>query len=74
MIPGDGVYRLTINQKTGTVQEVGVLKRSGVKELDAEAALAFMEWKFRPGSLKQLDVPVSFRRDVEVKLKNAGSK
>jgi TonB family protein len=71
---GQGVYRLVINQKTGTVDEVGVLRRSGFQPLDAVAVMTFFQWKFRPGTLKQLDVPVSFNRFVQVLLKNAGSR
>ena len=69
-----GVYRLTINQKTGIVTEVGILKRSGYQPRDATAVLTFMQWKFKPGTLKQLDVPVIWDRQATVLLKNAGSK
>jgi TonB family protein len=69
-----GVYRLTIDQKTGTVTEVGILKRSGYQPRDATAVLTFMQWKFKPGTLKQLDVPVTWDRQATVLLKNAGSK
>jgi len=69
-----GVYRLTIDLKTGTVTEVGILKRSGYQPRDATAVLTFMQWKFKPGTLKQLDVPVTWDRQATVLLKNAGSK
>jgi TonB family protein len=69
-----GVYRLTIDQKTGTVTEVGILKRSGYQPRDATAVLTFMQWKFKPGTLKQLDVPVMWDRQATVLLKNAGSR
>src|SRR5437588_5065680 len=69
-----GVYRLTIDQKTGTVTEVGILLRSGYQKRDATAVLTFMQWKFKPGTLKQLDVPVRWDRQATVLLKNAGSR
>jgi hypothetical protein len=69
-----GVYRLTINQQTGTVDEVGVLLRTGVKEFDAAAVMTFFQWKFKPGAIKQLDVPVVFGRSIEINLRKAGSK
>ena len=57
---GKGIYRLVINGKTGGVEEVKVLRRTGYRELDASAIWTFFQWKFRPGSIKQLDVPVDF--------------
>src|SRR5437773_88274 len=72
LIRAQGVYRLVINQKTGVVDEVQILNRTGVKTLDAGAVMAFFQWKFRPGTLKQLDVPVVFDQSVHVLLKNAG--
>jgi TonB family protein len=67
-----GVYRLTINPN-GTVDEVGILKKAGHYKLDSAMILEFFKWKFKPGSIKRLDVPVLFERDVRVELKNAGS-
>jgi outer membrane biosynthesis protein TonB len=68
-----GVYRLVINYTTGAVDEIKVLKRSAIKSLDASAVIGLSKWKFRPGTLKQLDVPVVFQgSDVRVLLKNAG--
>jgi len=69
-----GIYRMSINQKTGDVDEVGVVLRSGNKRLDAAAVMTFFKWKFKPGTIKQLDVPVSFSRSVEINLRKAGSK
>jgi hypothetical protein len=69
-----GVYRMMINQKTGGVDEVGVLTRSGNKQCDAAAVMAFFKWKFKPGTLKQLDAPVMFSRSIDINLKKAGSK
>ena len=71
-IRAQGVYRLTINPQTGGVDEVGILRRCGDSRLDASCVMAFFQWKFKPGTLKQLDVPVVFERFVSVVLKNAG--
>jgi TonB family protein len=68
-----GVYRLKINAN-GTVDEVGVLKKAGHYKLDSAVIFEFFKWKFKPGSIKQLDVPVIFERDVRVELKNAASR
>lgn len=69
-----GAYRLTVNQKTGEVEEVGVLMRTGVKIYDAAAITTFFRWKFKPGSIKQLDVPVMFSRTIDINLSKAGSR
>jgi TonB family protein len=69
-----GVYRLTVNQQTGMVDEVGVLKRTGVPKLDGVAVLTFFKWKFKPGAVKQFDIPIRFDRYVNVLLKNAAMK
>lgn len=79
-IPGRvGVYRLKVNQQTGSVAEVGVLKRpeggQGVADANAAVILALFKWHFKPGGLKQLDLPVEFDRDeIRPELKNAASR
>lgn len=68
----EGIYRLIINPRTGVVDEIKVIRRSAIKRLDANAVIGLSKWKFRPGTLKQIDVPVLFRgRDVWVTLKDA---
>ena len=69
-----GIYRLTVNPKNGTVDEVGVLNKAGNAKLDAVVVFEFFKWKFKPGALKQLDVPVMFEREVRVELKNAAAR
>jgi len=46
---GQGIYRLLINPKTGTVDEVKVMKSTHSRELDASAVMTLFNWKFRPG-------------------------
>lgn len=68
-----GIYRLKINPQTGAVDEVGIMHRSGVKRYDAAAVMAFFQWKFKPGAIRQLDVPVVFERTIIINLGRAGS-
>ena len=56
---GEGLYRLVVNDKTGLVDQVQVMKATGSKELDAEAVMTLFKWKFRPG-VKQCEVAVIF--------------
>jgi hypothetical protein len=78
-IPGRlGVYRIKVHQQTGAVAEVSVLKRPepgpGVGDANAAVILALFKWKFKPGSIKQLDLPVEFDRDeIRPELKNAAT-
>ena len=46
---GQGIYRLVINPKTGSVDEVKVMKSTHHRELDASAVMTLFNWKFRPG-------------------------
>ena len=71
--PGEsGVYRVKINAQTGAVDEVGVLRRASQQKLDAVMIFELFKWKFKPGSIKELDLPVEFDRGyVRPELKNA---
>src|SRR4030095_4689573 len=46
---GQVLYRLIINDKTGVVNEVKVMKSTGHRELDANAGMTLFNWNFRPG-------------------------
>ena len=78
-IPGRvGVYRLKVNQQTGTVAEVGVVKRPepgpGMGDANAAMILALFKWRFKVGTLKQIDVPVEFdQSEIRPELKSARS-
>ena len=47
---GKGVYRLEIDPRTGTVEEVKVLRRVGYPVLDAEMVMTLFKWRFKPHS------------------------
>jgi hypothetical protein len=68
-----GVYRLKINQKTGIVDEVGVMKRASWGKLNAVMVFELLKWKFKPGTIRRLDIPVAFEDPIRVELKNAAS-
>jgi hypothetical protein len=74
MVAGTGVYRLSINQKTGLVDEVKVVRTLGWQRIDGSAIWALFQWKFRPRTIKQLDVPIWYGRTFEVQLKDATSR
>jgi len=58
---GTGVFRLRIDQKTGNVSEVAVMKSTGWKHLDQAAAAILVGWRARaPASRSTVTVPVTF--------------
>jgi TonB family protein len=57
---GQGIFRLVVNEKTGIVDEVKVIRSTRTASLDASAVMGFFKWKFRPGSTKQQDVAINF--------------
>jgi TonB family protein len=59
-VSGSGLFRLTINGKTGEVDEVKILRRTGYKILDELAVKGLLQWRFQPGTRGPFEVPVEF--------------
>ena len=57
---GRGIYRLTINAKSGLVDQVKIVKSAGFKDLNELAAKALLQWQFQPGTRSPVEVPVEF--------------
>lgn len=47
---------VTINQKTGLVDEVKVTRHTGYPTLDAEMVMTLFKWKFKPGTIKEANI------------------
>jgi TonB family protein len=60
-VRGQGLFRLTFDQKTGHVTEVKVLQSTGHVILNELAAKALLQWRVSPGTLTSLRVPVDFQ-------------
>jgi len=56
-VTGSGLYELQIN-KAGTTTSVAIVKSSGSAVLDQAARSAFLKWRFKPGVLSRVRVPV----------------
>jgi TonB family protein len=54
---GSGVYRLIIDTKTGLVARVLIEKSSGHKGLDDSAIEAYLQWRWKPGTWKEVMFP-----------------
>jgi TonB family protein len=48
-ISGKGIFRVTVDAKTGRVSEVKVVRTTGYQILNELAAKAFLQWRFKPG-------------------------
>jgi TonB family protein len=54
------IVRLEIDVKTGTTKYVTLLQSSGFPILDEVAIRRLSRWRWRPGTWKQVEVPVVF--------------
>jgi TonB family protein len=59
-IGGHGVFRININPKTGGVSEVKVLRSTGYQILNELAAKAFLQWRFKPGTIDHYEISYEF--------------
>src|SRR6266446_9127753 len=57
---GRGRFRLTINAKSGLVDEVKIVQSTGYPDLNKLAAKALLQWQFKPGTASPVEVPVEF--------------
>jgi TonB family protein len=57
---GRGRFRLTINSRSGLVDEVKIVQSTGYRELNELAIKALLQWQFKPGTPSPAEVPVEF--------------
>jgi len=57
---GLGVFRVTIDPTTGAARNVTIVRSTGAVGLDRKSLLAFKQWRWKPGTWSQVDVPVVF--------------
>ena len=58
---GAGMFRLSLDLKTGLVTKAAILRSTGFRTLDSSALFALRQWSWKPGKWKEVDLPVSFR-------------
>ena len=57
---GRGRFRLTINSRSGLVDEVKIVQSTGYSDLNKLAVKALLQWQFKPGTASPVEVPVEF--------------
>jgi TonB family protein len=55
---GRGWFQLTLDLRTGYVSKVTIVKSTGFKALDESAVAAFLQWCWKPGKWKEIDMAV----------------
>ena len=56
---GRGIFRLVVDPQ-GNTRSVEILQSTGHIPLDSAATKALKEWRFKPGRVQELVVPVLF--------------
>jgi TonB family protein len=59
-LSGSGMVLVTIDPKTGNVSGARMLQSTGSSELDGAALQAYSQWRFKPGSVPQVKMPIEF--------------
>ena len=57
---GTGTFRLVIDPATGFVTSVGVVKSTGYAALDGLAIKSFRQWRWKPHTWREINLPVVF--------------
>jgi TonB family protein len=60
-LKGKGVVLVTIDKETGKVTGARMLESTGSQVLDGAALQAYSQWRFKPGSVTQLKMPIEFK-------------
>jgi TonB family protein len=55
-----GLFRLSLDLKTGGVSKVTILKSTGFRSLDNSAVASFRHWSWKPGKWREIDIPIKF--------------
>ena len=69
-LTGKGVVLVTIDQATGKVTGARMLKSTGNKLLDGAALEAYSQWRFQPGTISQVKIPIEFSQPKAPTIKN----
>jgi TonB family protein len=62
-ITGSGVAVVTIDHKTGLVTNAKMVRSTGSPILDNATTSAFRQWRFQPGTVAEVRIPIGFTMD-----------
>jgi TonB family protein len=57
---GLGVFRVGIDLTKGTARNVTIVRSTGHTDLDRKSLLALRQWRWKPGTWREVDVPIVF--------------
>jgi len=59
-VTGSGIALLTVDQTSGTVTDVRMAQSCGNVILDNSTLYALRTWRFKPGGVTQVEVPITY--------------
>jgi TonB family protein len=59
-VTGSGVIVATVDAASGNVTSASVSQSTGSPILDNAATSAFRQWRFRPGTVSKVNIPITF--------------
>ena len=60
-LAGKGVVLVTVDKESGKVTGAKMLDSTGSQLLDGAALQAYSQWRFKPGTVTQVKLPIEFR-------------
>ena len=59
-LAGSGVCLVTVDPATGTVTKATMFQSTGSPPLDKITIQTFKSWRFKPGTVSQVRIPISY--------------
>ena len=59
-LAGSGVCVVTVDTATGTVTDARMFQSTGSTVLDKLTIQTFKTWRFKPGTVSQIRIPISY--------------
>ena len=63
-LTGSGLCAVTVDTATGTVTNATMVQSTGSPLLDKLTIQTFKNWRFKPGAVSEVRVPITYRMSV----------